>query len=228
MRSDLPPHTLLRIAGSDNLETDEHTPTWVAEQLRLAPWVVVRRAPLADALIPVGVRGGRRSERFAAWLRRSAVMKSMSPRQLAKQRGWREHPRSAEVPALAVLDDIEKIMGCSDVGLCWGPVGSVGFELATGVAATNPTSDLDLILQLEGPLEVGRAARLWSDLASFPVRVDVLIEMPHGAVALADLARSRAPYLLRTSEGARLVDDLQAGAAVLKLAERAASSRARA
>jgi phosphoribosyl-dephospho-CoA transferase len=99
--------------------------------------------------------------------------------------------------------------------LCWGPVGSVGFELATGAAATNPGSDLDLILQLERPLEAGRAARLRSEFAQLPVRVDVLIEMPHGAVALADCAGSRALYLLRTSDGARLVNDLQpeAGAA---------------
>jgi phosphoribosyl-dephospho-CoA transferase len=215
MRSDLQPHTLLRISGADDLETDSTPTDWVADRLRQAPWVVVRRTRFRDALIPVGVRGQGRSERFAAWLCRSAILQCCSPQQLAAQRGWQGRPRRGAIPALAALDGIETVMHRHDLGLHWGPVGSVGFELATGIATTNPGSDVDVVIQLDGSLPAELAATLLSELTPLPCRVDVLIEMPHGAVALADCAHRGSPYLLRTPDGAYLVDDLQfeAGAA---------------
>jgi phosphoribosyl-dephospho-CoA transferase len=209
MLCDPRPHALLRIADADDLEADTPPPVWVAEQLRQAPWVVVRRARLHAALIPVGVRGRDRSERFAAWLRASAVQQCETPQGLAAQRGWREHPRRDEVGALAALDWIETVMRSHNLGSYWGPAGSVAFELATGIAATHAASDVDLVIQMDAAPKADLAATLLAELAPLPARVDVLIEMPHGAVALADCARRRAPYLLRTPDGPSLRDHLR-------------------
>ena len=44
-------------------------------------------------------------------------------------------------------------------------------------------------------------------LEPLPVRVDVQLEVPRGAVALAEYAAARGPLVLRTVDGARLVRD---------------------
>ncbi|MCL2770469.1 MAG: hypothetical protein FWD42_10240, partial [Solirubrobacterales bacterium] len=61
-------HSLLRIDCAAALLGASPPPGWVTEALLRAPWVVVRRAPLQDGLLPVGVRGAVRAARFAAWL----------------------------------------------------------------------------------------------------------------------------------------------------------------
>ena len=53
---------------------------------------------------------------------------------------------------------------------------------------------------------------IWRDGGSI-AEYDVLLEGPQGAVALAEYAAARAPYLLRTAEGPRLVHDPWGGAA---------------
>ena len=68
MRSELGTHALLRVAAPDVLQCDTPPPEWVVQELRRAPWVVVRRASVREGLIPVGVRGAARCMRFAAWL----------------------------------------------------------------------------------------------------------------------------------------------------------------
>jgi phosphoribosyl-dephospho-CoA transferase len=200
-------HCLLRIDSADALQADTPPPRWVFERLARAPWVVVRRARRPEGLVPVGVRGDTRAERFAAWLRPASVRGCVSPRQLAARRSWDSSTRRAEVAALAALDEVESIMGRSGLGLRWGIAGSVAFELASGCLVTTGTSDVDLIVELDVPLAPAAAGALLDELTRLGVRADLLLETPAGGVALAEYARGRAPYLARTPDGPRLLDD---------------------
>ena len=64
---ELKTHELLRVRDARDLVKGEALPAWVEESLGRVPWVVVRRALCRGGLIPVGVRGGLREQRFAAW-----------------------------------------------------------------------------------------------------------------------------------------------------------------
>jgi|HubBroStandDraft_1064217.scaffolds.fasta_scaffold352990_1 phosphoribosyl-dephospho-CoA transferase len=200
-------HALLRIANGRSLQEAQALPPWAWAALRRAPWVVVRRAAARDGLIPVGVRGLRRSERHAAWLHREAVLDSLTPLELAARRDWLTGVRRASLPALAALEGVASIMREHGLGGAWGPCGSVGFELASGVATATVESDLDLMVQPHRPLADAAAAALLASLGRLAVRTDVLLELPHGAVALAEYASAAAPLILRTPDGPRLVRD---------------------
>jgi phosphoribosyl-dephospho-CoA transferase len=215
MPAEFETHALLRIADGRALTDVDALPAWAWAALRRAPWVVVRRAGTRDGLIPVGVRGLRRSERLAAWLHRSAVRECLTPLELAARRAWHLPPRRVRLPALAALEKVESIMRDRQLAGAWGPCGSVAFELASGVATVTADSDLDLMVRAERQLSRAVAAELAAALARLAVRADVLLELPHGAVALAEYAAAPVPLVLRTPDGARLVQDpwVRSGAA---------------
>ena len=82
-----------------------------------------------------------------------------------------------------------------------------GFELASGAATATAASDLDLLLQAPLPLPRELAHALYERLAGLPVRADLLLETPRGALALAEYVAGRAPFGLRTLTGPHLVHD---------------------
>jgi phosphoribosyl-dephospho-CoA transferase len=209
MRPELSTHALLRIAHPRAL--GGALPTWVRTALERAPWVVVRRARSRDGLIPVGVRGAARAERFAAWLPPRAVLECLIPPELAARASGQSGARAARVPALAALEAVGTLMRRH--ALVWGPCGSVGFELASSVATAAADSDLDLMVETRAPLARAAATELRAALALLPVRADVLLEGPQGAVRLGEYAAAGAPFLLRTPDGPRLVDDPWGGGA---------------
>src|SRR5689334_17841313 len=139
-------HALLRIDSADAVCGETAVPLWVGERLARARWGVVRRTRGRDGLVPVGVRGGTRAERFAGWVCPGKVREYLTPPQLAARRGWRGHPRRVQIAALAVLDEVESIMARARLGSHWGPAGSVAFELASGCATASCASDADLVL----------------------------------------------------------------------------------
>lgn len=205
-------HCLLRIDSAAAVAAETPVPEWVTMQLTRTPWVVVRRAHRRDGLLPVGVRGGTRAERFAGWLRPASVVASLTPLQLAARRDWCARAPRAALAALAALPDVESIMRQENLATRWGPAGSVAFELASGCATVTAASDLDLVVQLGAALPAAQASTLFGQLMQLPVRADVLLETPAGAVALGEYARGRPPYLVRTAQGPRLLDDPWAGA----------------
>jgi phosphoribosyl-dephospho-CoA transferase len=207
-------HALLRVADLDALVFEAPRPRWVPAALQLAPWVVVRRAAPQPRLWPVGIRGGRRQQRSAAWLPHHAILECITPQALAAKQAWRQRTRSTATPAIAALDAAAAILVAHGFAGRWGPGGSVGFELASGVPSTTSDSDLDLVLSADEPLTWSDATRLHADLSKLPVRVDLLLETPHGAAVLADYAKSAGTTLLRSAHGPRLVrDPWTAGAA---------------
>jgi phosphoribosyl-dephospho-CoA transferase len=169
----------------------------VNPSLARTPVVVVRRAGRRGALVPVGVRGWRRGERFAAWLPEARVLHRLRPEELAVRRGW----LGRDAPQLSALVAVEAILGAH--GLSWGPVGSVGFELATGVACVTPESDVDLVVRAPAALPPDVARRLHAALAALPVRIDVQLETSAGGVALSEYAAGGPRVVLRTLDGPR-------------------------
>jgi phosphoribosyl-dephospho-CoA transferase len=200
-------HDLLRLRNVDELHWEEARPDWSSEALHRAPWVVVRRTRSRSALLPVGIRGDVRRQRAAAWLPIHAVEQIVTPQMLARQRTWHGRPRTKLLPALLVLDAAAAILEEQGYGDLWGPGGSVGFELASGVPSVSAQSDLDLVLDAPEPIEVRDAAALFTALERLSARVDLLLETPLGAVALSEYASGKHAVLLRTPSGARLVAD---------------------
>ncbi|GAA4587708.1 malonate decarboxylase holo-ACP synthase [Planotetraspora phitsanulokensis] len=199
------PHDLLRLTGAAALGAA--LPAWARASLAACPWVVVRRAPRPPGLIPVGVRGSARGQRHAALVPTGAVTLRVTPEEL----NWRRPglPRLAvTLSAVAlVLSGEPGPAGEPDARVSWGPIGSVGFELASGHRATHPGSDLDLLLRAPHRVEPAMAARLVSAFSALPCAVDCQLETPRGGISLAEWARTGGPVLARTGRGPQLVDD---------------------
>ena len=211
-----PTHDLIRLREPIALTVDASVPAWVERALRRTPWVVVRRGYVLDDMMPVGVRGLVRPERFAAVLAVAEIAERLSPEELTDSRYVIDRKRKDAAPALAALARVAPILASR--GHRWGPGGSVGFEIATGVATATSSSDLDLILRQERRLGLDEAIDLRAVLAeaAAPARVDVLLETPRGGVSLADLAARPARLLVRTPDGPRLsADPWMTGAHVL-------------
>ncbi len=211
-----PTHDLIRLREAIALTVDAPQPAWVEPALRRAPWVVVRRGRVRDGMIPVGVRGLTRQQRFAAVLTVAEIVDRLSPRELTDSRFVVEQERKDAAPALAALARVAPILASR--GHRWGPGGSVGFEIGTGVATATSSSDLDLILWQDHRLGLDEAIELRAVLAeaAAPARVDVLLETPRGGVSLADLAAMPARLLVRTPDGPLLsADPWMTGAHVL-------------
>jgi phosphoribosyl-dephospho-CoA transferase len=198
------PHDLLRLANGARLRYEGSAPAWMPASLARTPWVVVRRARTPAGLIGVGARGRTRAERFAALLAPDAVVARVTPEDLAAARGWRHMLRARWVGSLQVLDAVDELF--ASLGLGWGPTGSVGFELATGLAAAGAASDLDVVIRAPEPLPLENAREIADHLNRLPARVDAQLDTSSGAAALAEYARG-GRVLLRTPEGPILTRD---------------------
>ena len=74
--------------------------------------------------------------------------------------------------------------------LPWGPIGSVGFELASGVATATPDSDLDLMIRLPGLCQsiIDELVALHDKhFRSIAARVDCQVDTPVGPIGLTEL-----------------------------------------
>jgi len=203
---DVLPHDLLRIGGSADLRFEETPPAWVYASLERACWVVTRRSSPLRAMIPVGVRGNSRGQRFAAYLAVEAIVERVIPEQLSRRDSWGRSSRREEIPPLEQLDSVFRIM--SDFGLQWGPTGSVGFELATRLPAATKDSDLDILIRAPDELERDLCRRVRTRLsAQVSVRTEVLIETGMGAIALDEYVKGDLPILLRSLNRPKLVYD---------------------
>jgi phosphoribosyl-dephospho-CoA transferase len=91
----------------------------------------------------------------------------------------------------------------------WGPTGSAGFELATGMPTISASSDLDVLVRTPDEMTPGDAvtllATLEAEAARAGIRIDVQLETPAGAIALAEWAAAKPSTMLRTPSGPRLV-----------------------
>lgn len=197
-------HDLLRVRSPHLLmgaDGDDHPPDWLDLDTTEAVWVVVRRA-VVDGVVSVGVRGSSRSERWPATVREDDIVEHVRPTAVPRV-------QARAVPAITALGMITPFADHVWPGI-WGPAGSVGYELTTGRQVVSASSDLDLVLYADTPLD--RMATeltlrgLRREVGS--VRIDVLIETPVGGVVADDwLAASPAGLALRTAGGPVVTDD---------------------
>ena len=213
-------------------------PEWVGIALARLPVVVVRRAGAPKGLVSVGVRGESRSQRYGALISIAEIERCAGPEMLLDDvlpdrmsglplsvselscaqgsaqttAGFIRPPRDvsrAGLPAFMVLQGLAPVL--RRFRLVWGPTGSVGFELATGLPVVQAGSDLDVLIRL--PEWIGRDTgqsllrTLSTQAAQAGVRIDAQLETPGGAVSLAEYAGSTRRVLLRGSGEPIFVDD---------------------
>lgn len=174
-------------------------PAWVIDSISAGQPVVVRRALCTAGEIAVGVRGRLREQRFASVMRVDGIQRRVEPEALCHVLVERD------LPAVRALDQLRPML--DDCGWVWGVSGSAGFELASGIEALHPQSDLDLILRTPQPLYRSQAQELVKILDAASCPVDMQLQTPFGAVALREWAGSSRKVLLKSAVGACLVDD---------------------
>jgi phosphoribosyl-dephospho-CoA transferase len=165
--------------------------------LKQRPWVVVRRGRISDGLIPIGVRGPQRHERWAgfAWL--YVVLETRRPDQLRLPLA---KDSRRELQAFRTLSYLESHLVGLD--MIWGPGGSVGYELASGIPAVRADSDFDFILFAPRKLERTEVQDLWRLLSSAPGKVDALVEAPRCGFSLLEFVTTSPRKIpLRTCDG---------------------------
>ena len=190
------PHDLLRIASVARL--CRMGPAWVTPALRDAPWVVVRRARCAPGYLPVGIRGPNRSQRHATLIESTAVTEVQSPADLVDR-----VDRLPDLPVTEALRGAAAVL--APTGLRWGPGGSVGFSLATGVLAVTAASDLDVVMTVDDVPPLALLADLRDAFRELPARVDCQLDLPIGGIALDDLLGQGGEVLVRTNDGPSLM-----------------------
>jgi phosphoribosyl-dephospho-CoA transferase len=201
----LRPHDLLWFVDAAAITAVEPLPAWASSDwLRRAP-LVVRREHTGPERIAVGLRGTTRSERFAAYLTPDAVHRCVSPEDLARRQVWREGNGYGECDALVTLAALAPLLDAT--GLVWGPTGSVGFALASGLPVLRRDSDLDLVLRAPERLSSEQRAVLARLGAGALCRLDVQIDTGHGAFAFAEYIAGQRRILLRTNSGPLLTED---------------------
>jgi phosphoribosyl-dephospho-CoA transferase len=197
-------HDLLRVDAQQFLAAQPSAPEWAGENLRRTPFVVVRRGPAEEQGIPVGVRGVKRNERWAAFCHPKLVQRFMTPPQLLRH----EVPtlRADVTPALRSLHLLaDRWMHLDRL---WGPGGGVGFELATGIPVAKPESDLDIVIYAEKPMTAAEAKSLCESATNLPSAVDIHVETPICSFSLIEYAtQNPARILLRTPFGVMLGSD---------------------
>ena len=191
------PHDLLRVAPVEALSRGG--PPWVGPALRGNPWVVVRRDRCAPGHVAVGIRGSGRSQRHPTVVDLDTIVECLSPADLL------DHgDQLPDVPAARALRAAAGILEPS--GVCWGPGGSTGFTLATGVPVVTADSDLDIVIRVDR-LPSPDVLLLWHNaFRALPARVDCQLDLPAGGVALAELVGEARRVLLRTADGPALVE----------------------
>jgi phosphoribosyl-dephospho-CoA transferase len=189
-------HDLI-LLGESAVISNEGSPACPYLNPNQRPWAVVRRGRISDGLVPVGVRGSQRHERCAGFTGLSEVLETRRPDQLRLLLA--EDSRRA-LQAFRTLSYLESHLVGLDMS--WGPGGSVGYELASGIPAVRADSDLDFILFAPRELEMTEAQDLWRMISSAPGKVDALVETPCCGFSLEEfVTMSHRKILLRTSDG---------------------------
>ena len=191
---------MLWITDLDGLVADQPLPSWAnADWLACAPVVIRRETVDGSGWLPVGLRGRTRSERFRALLSGDAVGKCVQPEYLVNTEAWNGHAQFAAFPAVKTLARIAATL--TDAGLHWGPTGSVGFALASGLPVLREESDLDLVLRASAPLRVEHIALLNALQSSSLCRIDIQIDTGNGGFSFAEWVARRKTVLLKTGIG---------------------------
>jgi phosphoribosyl-dephospho-CoA transferase len=155
-------------------------------------------------MLPIGIRGTERSQRWAALCFFEGISSIYRPEDLLHLRP--EDEQRLEVPAFQTLILLRERW--ERFALDWGPIGSLGFELATGCLSAKPSSDLDLVLRADKPLRISFAATLLAQTHGLPAALDIRVETPFCGFSLCEYLREGSrSILLRYPSRAIIGDD---------------------
>lgn len=200
------PHDLLWPSSRKALISNEVLPDWARSgRLAHAPVVVRREKPARPGLIPVGLRGETRSQRFPAYLHCNAVLRVVRPEALARNAAWQNRLTLLHFSAIALLKELAPHLDAT--GLCWGPTGSAGYTLATGLPVLHAQSDLDLVVRASAPLTPVQVAILRAVTGLASCRVDMQIDTGRGAFSFSEWAGEQGRVLVKTDLGPLLLVD---------------------
>ena len=175
-------------------------PAWITLLESNDLWVVVRRVTAPVGFVAVGIRGSNRQQRWGSVADLADVKERLRPSQLSFHMARRTR---IAMPAIAALSWLEGQLDKSE--LDWGPVGSVGFELATGQQVVTGTSDLDIALFAPTQFSRDTARNLWSVMKAAPAKIDVRVETPCCGFSLEEYAREETEkFLVRLPESRKL------------------------
>ncbi|MFJ8473511.1 phosphoribosyl-dephospho-CoA transferase MdcG domain-containing protein [Kitasatospora sp. NPDC094011] len=113
---------------------------------------------------------------------RSTVARILRPEQLAARLELLPPRRAAAIPGLAALRAVTGLI--TDHRLAWGPIGAIGYELATGEPVAGPLSPLRLVLRAPAWLSRRDAMQLWWELDRLDVELDAELEIRNHVVPL--------------------------------------------
>lgn len=199
MTTTLRPHDLIWLTARDALEgiTDD----WVEAAWHTGLPVVVRRDVDNAGRIPVGVRGLRRDQRAAGWVKPEHVTRVVLPESLSVTADLLRSPFVTQPPVQVALQLSQQLWPWS-----WGITGSTGYALATGIPVIHTDSDLDLLIRAPQPISPDAFTAWQSQLSRALCRADTQVDTPEGGFALAEWLRD-GKTLLKTRRGPRLVTD---------------------
>lgn len=197
-------HDLVWFQSIKDLEYDGELPDWVNASINQAPIGVVRRGVHVPDEVLIGIRGHQKSQRFAAKLSQSAIVKVIDSRKLIKV-------SIAEVndPTLPVWQGLPEInQYLVDHQLNWGISGSAAYELATGISMVNANSDVDLIAVDQSRISLDDARAILEFLNQFGFHADVQIMHEQKGFSLEEwVNNSTQSILIKTAQGPILSTD---------------------
>lgn len=202
------PHDLVWIENSQRLQRVHGLPVWVNQVWSTAlPLVVRRDYCLQSALLPVGIRGLRRSQRAAAWVSLDDIDRVLTPEQIRFHFLAQQDEAILSAPLRAL-----KLLSRTPWPWRWGVTGSCGYQLATGSEVLHADSDLDLVVYAPLRLYPEQFVPLLALLPQLPCRVDIQMETQQGACSLLEWVRNSTRtghnLLLKTDRGPLMVSDL--------------------
>jgi phosphoribosyl-dephospho-CoA transferase len=127
-------HDLLEIDAERFLQAHSSVPAWVADSLRQAPFVVVRRGPVSDQEIPIGIRGEHRNERWAGGCHPSLVNEILTPQTLLGRA-----PAVAVAPLAATVAPASLSPAAASVPPAAAPLSRAAAAMAVGALSRTTT-----------------------------------------------------------------------------------------
>lgn len=191
-------HDIVKFNNLDQLEPISVIPDWVYDAQSAANYGVVRRMPISNQLIPIGLRGNSREQRFGTFIHENHVVEVMTPNSLVNR-----IDRFNDKFYYPILNEIRDQFQKFD--LIWGPTGSIGFEIATSINVTTGKSDIDLSIYVE-TIEESLLEEVGKCLNGFSKPIDVQVEVPNiGAFLLKDYLNNKDQgFIVRTAFGPHL------------------------
>ncbi|MCI1890868.1 MAG: malonate decarboxylase holo-ACP synthase [Schleiferilactobacillus harbinensis] len=184
------PHTLIKVGDLADLKPVDPSrpmPDWALTMLQQAPYVIVRRGP-QEKMLPVGIRGFQKSQRFPAVLPMDRVTPDqlITPQQVIARQLLRQlAPNRLALPAFQALQHATTVLR----DYHWGVGGSLQFELVTGLPMANENSDLDIIMDLPPrDLSVTQARALLQTLNQTAAHADVQVVAGQDGFSLEEYA----------------------------------------